>query len=103
METRPYIPGTVLVPFCLNRTMQYGNYGVATILYFIFYSLNRTMQYGNMGNPRQIFKIFRFKSYYVVWKPFRSAAFRSAAMCLNRTMQYGNFFLKSTVKGAVTV
>ena len=32
------------------------------------------------------FKIRRFKSYYVVWKRFSSAAARIASISLNRTM-----------------
>ena len=70
------------------------------------------MQYGNDIRGRQYVVENRFKSYYVVWKPFSSiqcgvfrVGFKSyyvvwkpthpkisqkRLVCLNRTMQYGN-------------
>ena len=62
--------------------------------------------------------MLKFKSYYVVWKPFGIASTfsifvslnrtmqygndifpgqeRNAGLCLNRTMQYGNFFFRAS-------
>ena len=76
---------------CLNRTMQYGNYGVdapergrkgfksyyvvwklirISYLFFPAKSLNRTMQYGNgISYVCNLWLQYQFKSYYVVWKP----------------------------------
>ena len=50
------------------------------------------MQYGNKNkqyNPQK--KIYKFKSYYVVWKRKRRNRSRCHVPSLNRTMQYGNY------------
>ena len=49
------------------------------------------MQYGNLhiGGWRMARK-YRFKSYYVVWKPRSVCNYMFIRNCLNRTMQYGN-------------
>ena len=55
----------------LNRTMQYGNEKMEYIIGEGTPSLNRTMQYGNFFLTDCFFhSIFKFKSYYVVWKPY---------------------------------
>ena len=60
--------------FCLNRTMQYGNYELSKI---------------EDENPDV------FKSYYVVWKLIFLRMTQRLSRCLNRTMQYGNIKKRS--------
>ena len=100
----------------LNRTMQYGNSPIPLPAGKVYAGLNRTMQYGNEFNSFLVaYVLFKFKSYYVVWKPFflhlggqQFRTFKSYYVvwkhghtqntsfdfiCLNRTMQYGNVLL----------
>ena len=60
-------------------------------LEFPFHSFK---SYYVVWKPFRFLRIFRsqfpFKSYYVVWKPSVSDLDASHAFCLNRTMQYGN-------------
>ena len=56
--------------FCLNRTMQYGNFKKQVMWSGRYQRLNRTMQYGNK---------------------FEAGKKEKYKKCLNRTMQYGNF------------
>ena len=74
----------------LNRTMQYGNYVTTEKEKIDVVSLNRTMQYGNSKGFYQTEAQKAFKSYYVVWKPFKGTPNARYQPCLNRTMQYGN-------------
>ena len=76
--------------FCLNRTMQYGNFIAKPKPKKIRGCLNRTMQYGNDLYKLNFFNsMMQFKSYYVVWKLFERKQFLAGCR-LNRTMQYGN-------------
>ena len=60
--------------------------------YLIKFCLNRTMQYGNSdGRVYMVLSDGRFKSYYVVWKPYEVTTANDGRYRLNRTMQYGNF------------
>ena len=75
----------------LNRTMQYGNVGVAEFNEYHEESLNRTMQYGNRCSRFvQLLSLLVFKSYYVVWKLSWRHRELFKIPSLNRTMQYGN-------------
>ena len=42
-------------------------------------------------NKQQQWKTKKFKSYYVVWKPYEVTTANNGLYRLNRTMQYGNF------------
>ena len=56
-------------PKSLNRTMQYGNNYAVSDMSVNNSCLNRTMQYGNMIDGQTTGKTqLWFKSYYVVWK-----------------------------------
>ena len=60
----------------LNRTMQYGNHLFSRCQSFNRESLNRTMQYGNFKQLNRFDEEYvQFKSYYVVWKPYRRIMF----------------------------
>ena len=78
----------------LNRTMQYGNALPSNSTTYTLPGLNRTMQYGNTYFGFHFATaFFRFKSYYVVWKPFFEEKKVTKKTSLNRTMQYGNILV----------
>ena len=82
--------GNTLSTYCLNRTMQYGNFCVPVKPDDFCSCLNRTMQYGNFARQNFCRLKISFKSYYVVWKQARGVDIFQGNICLNRTMQYGN-------------
>ena len=70
--------------------MQYGNEKVEEEEEYTEHGLNRTMQYGNKQLNSILWCLKEFKSYYVVWKRFFVLLFFQKKVSLNRTMQYGN-------------
>ena len=87
------------ISICLNRTMQYGNLCMLSLLscfrrtfksYYVVWKPENENDENNIGR--------RFKSYYVVWKPSYACIWMNDQKSLNRTMQYGNSFFRSFFK-----